>query len=182
MIKIEDGEATCLTEERAMVNPGFSAGIAQRSSAERIAWALSGAPRRKKDLRLSPLAAIAEGRKLRDRITEIMGRGGLRPEDAYVCCVFAKNDLSRLSNAPPEFISVKEGVMELESVKRHTEETPIGLLIFIFDRLEKEVRGHARPLLLDERSLQLNEQALAICMGILQKGDERAKAKRAAQK
>ena len=81
-------------------NPGWAAGIGQRSRKDRVGWALKGAPLRKKDLRLNSLTGIAECRKLRDRITTMMLEAEAHPEDAMILCVFAEPDLSTLVPFP----------------------------------------------------------------------------------
>jgi len=96
-----------------------------------------------------------------------MLKGDLRPEDAAVACVYAKSDLSDLSG-PPVFIAPEEKTSEeLESLRVHMLDTPIGLLVLVIDRQGKVIRGHARPFILDDRSLHLNEKALNACMQIL---------------
>lgn len=146
-------------------NPGWAAGIGQRSRAQRIAWALKGAPPRKKDLRLDAIGAVVEGRKLRDRVTTLMERADLDPDDAMVLCIFAEPDLSALAMPPLLYLPVKsKGTMaEVEAVKNHAEKMPVGFLVFVRDANDpkKPIYGHARPLIVeDQRGPRLNEQAL----------------------
>jgi hypothetical protein len=143
-------------------NPGYAAGIAQRSQVQRLAWALKGAPMRKKDLRLDSLAGIAECRKLRDKVTRLMQDAGANPDDAMVLCVFAEPDLSALV---PEllYLPVRGGVHDIDIVKRHADKLPIGFLVFVLDAKDpnRPVFGHARPLIVeDPRGPLLNELAL----------------------
>ncbi len=145
-------------------NQGFAAGIAQRSKTQRLAWALKGAPMRKKDLRLNALAAIVEGRKLRDSITAKMKDAGIDPDDGMVLCVFAEQDLSALV---PEllFLPVKSkgALEEIEKVQRHADKLPIGFLVIVRDTTDSRnpIFGHTRPLIVeDPRGPLLNELAL----------------------
>ncbi len=143
-------------------NPGWAAGIGQRSRVKQLAWALKGAPMRKKDLRLNALAGIVEARKLRDRVTALMEQAEANPEDAMVFCVFAEPDLSALV---PEiaFLPVKSGTSDLALVARHPDKLPIGLLVFVWDRTDpqRSIFGHARPLIVeDPRAIEMNAQAL----------------------
>ena len=143
-------------------NPGYAGGIGMRSGVKRIGWALKGAPLRKKDLRLNALSGIAEGRKLRDRVTALMQDAAADPEDAIVLCVFATPDLSAVV---PKFaqLGVSNGPADFALVKDHVNELPIGFLVFVWDRQDKEqpIFGHARPLIVeDPRGLELNERAL----------------------
>ena len=143
-------------------NPGWAAGIGQRSRVKQLAWALKGAPIRKKDLRLSALAGIAEARKLRDKVTALMTHADADPADAMVLCVFAEPDLSALV---PEiaFIPVKSGASDLALVARHPDKLPIGFLVFVWDRTDpqKSVFGHARPLIVeDPGGIEMNARAL----------------------
>lgn len=146
-------------------NAGFAAGIAQRSKAQRLAWALKGAPMRKKDLQLDAIGAVAEGRKLRDRVTVLMRRAGLNPDDGMVLCIFAEPDLSALSTPPLLYLPVKsKGTLaEIDAVKGHADKLPVGFLVFVLDTNDpqKPVYGHARPLIVeDPRGPLLNELAL----------------------
>ena len=144
-------------------NPGFAAGIAQRSKTQRLAWTLKGAPMRKKDLRLNAMAGIVEGRKLRDSVTGKMQDAGIDPDDAMVLCVFAEPDLSALV---PEtlFLPVKsKGFAEIKAAERHADKLPIGFLVIVRDTTDSRnpIFGHTRPLIVeDPRGPLLNELAL----------------------
>jgi len=143
-------------------NPGWAAGIGQRSPVQQLAFALKGAPVRKKDLRLNALAGVAECRKLRDRVTALMQEKGANPEDAMVLCVFAEPDLSALV---PEllFLPVKNGTEDLRTAAKHIDKLPIGFLVYVWDRKAKHepIVGHYRALIVeDPRAAALNEAAL----------------------
>lgn len=117
---------------------------------------------RKKDLRLNALGAVAEGRKLRDRVTATMTREGLDPEDGMVLCIFAEPDLSGLFGF--FHVPVKSNaVREIEVVQQHTDKLPVGFLVFVRDTndAKQPIFGHARPLIVeDPRGPLLNELAL----------------------
>jgi hypothetical protein len=157
-------------------NPGYAGGIAKRSGVMRLAWALKGAPVRKKDLRLNALSAIAEGRKLRDKVTGLMLDAGATPEDAIVLCVFAKPDLSAVLPNFAEF-GINNGPSDFALVKGHVNDQPIGFLVIVIDRQDPQqcIFGHARPLLVEGRGLELNEKALRayerVIKGRLNKGN-----------
>jgi hypothetical protein len=143
-------------------NPGWMAGIGQRSRVKQLAWSLKGAPMRKKDLRLNAVSGIAEGRKLRDRVTALMLRADANPEDAMVFCIFAEPDLSALI---PEMarLGIKNGASDISLAAKHPDKLPIGFLVFVLDRNDPErpIFGHARPLIVeDPRGIELNAQAL----------------------
>lgn len=143
-------------------NMGFQAGIGQQSKVQRLAWALKGAPARTKDLRLNAIAGVAEGRKLRDRVTTLLKNANpeANPEDAMVFCVFAEPDLSAEIT---EMLSVKNGASDLAIAAKFVDKLPVGFLVFVFDREDPErpIFGHARPLIVeDPRGIALNEQAL----------------------
>ena len=143
-------------------NPGWAAGIGQRSRKDRLAWALKGAPKRKKDLRLNSLTGIAECRKLRDRITAMMLEAEAHPEDAMVLCAFAEPDLSTLVPALA-WLKVEHGPTDFEMAAQFAGKLPIGFLVFVADRSEPQnpVFGHYRALIVeDPRALELNEKAL----------------------
>jgi len=148
-------------------NEGFAAGIATRSSIERLAWALKGAPLRKKDLLLSPLGAVAEGRKLRDSITAKMRQSSLDPTDAAIFIAFAKPDFTALSEDSAETLIpvVPDHNGEIVIAAKNGRNTPIGLVVLLRDEAEG-IFGHVRPLLVDPVSLRLNEQALSVFLRI----------------
>lgn len=148
--------------EKSEGNPGYQAGIGQRSKTKRLAWALKGAPRRTKDLRLNAIAGVSEGRKLRDRVTALLKDAGANPEDGMVLCVFAEQDLSALvPRLKP--LGVKNGASDLALVSSYVDKLPIGFLVFVWDRQDprQSIFGHARPLIVeDPRGIDLNEKAL----------------------
>lgn len=146
----------------AEINPGWAAGIGQRGTVKRLGWALKGAPARRNDLRLSPLSAIAEGRKLRDRINTLMSEAGADPGDAMVFCVFSEPDLSEMV---PEVahLPVNGGLGDLRLIEKHPYKLPIGFLVFVLDRGDPQqpIFGHARPLIVqDPRAIAMNQTAL----------------------
>jgi hypothetical protein len=143
-------------------NPGWAAGIGQRSRVKQLAWALKGAPVRKKDLRLNSLTGIAEARKLRDKVTGMMQEAEANAEDAMVLCVFAEPDLSALVPALA-WLQVAYGPTDLEMAAQFAGKLPIGFLVFVADRSEPQnpFFGHYRALIVeDPRALELNEKAL----------------------
>jgi hypothetical protein len=143
-------------------NAGWAAGIGQRSRVKQLAWALKGAPVRKKDLRLNSLTGIAEARKLRDKVTALMLDAGAHPEDAIVLCVFAEPDLSPKLPLPAE-MGIQNGASDLALAAQSIDKLPIGFLVFVVDRSDPQnpIFGHYRPLIVeDPRALELNEKAL----------------------
>ncbi len=141
-------------------NAGYAGGIGKRSEVIRLSYALKGAPLRKKDLRLNAVAGIAEGRKLRDHVSELMKKAKADPADAMVLCVFAKPDLSAAQSAE---MGLTNGASDLAIATKFLSALPIGFLVFVWDRKDpqKSIFGHARPLIVeDPRALKLNEQAL----------------------
>jgi hypothetical protein len=145
-------------------NPGWAAGIAKRTPVKQLAWRLKAAPLRKKDLRLSELSGIAEGRKLRDKVTSLMLEAEANPGDAIVLCVFAEPDLSALAPGAAE-LEVTSGASDIAHVNSFAGKLPIGFLVFVVDRqdAQKSIFGHARPLIVeDPRGLELNHKALLI--------------------
>jgi hypothetical protein len=143
------------------LNPGYAGGIAKRREVIRLGWQLKGAPMRKKDLRLNSVAGIAEGRKLRDKVSSLMKEAKADPADAMVLCVFARPDLSEAKSAE---MSITNGPADLALATKYVNELPIGFLVFVWDRQDpaRSIFGHARPLIVeDPRALDLTEQALA---------------------
>jgi hypothetical protein len=146
-------------------NPGYAGGIAKRSDARKWSYAMAGAPKRQKDLRLTAVTGIAEARKLRDRVSERMKKAEAEPGDAIVLCVFAKWDLSAVAGVAE--IGVENGVSDLKHIRKFMENLPIGLLVIVRDVKDKKqpVYGHSLPLIVeDQRSLAMNDAALAKVM------------------
>jgi hypothetical protein len=132
-------------------NAGFDAGIRMKSAHKRLGWALKGAPLRKKDLRLSALAGIAEGRKLRDKVSGLMRDAGANPADAMVLCVFAQQDLSALVSEVL-VLPVSDNGTDVKAALEHADKLPIGFAIFVLDRADNEqpIISHARPLVVED--------------------------------
>jgi hypothetical protein len=146
-----------------VTNAGYDAGIAKRKKKERLAWTLKGAPLRAKNLELSAIGALAEGRKLRDSITEKLNRSGIDPAEAIICIVFVQPDLSALIPKFPIIGVTQSSAIEVDIASKFADKTPIGFLVFIWDKEEQKIFGHSRPLIVeDTRSLALNAQALRV--------------------
>lgn len=170
-------------------NPGFAGGIAKRSPLQRLAWALKGADGlRKKDLRLSAMAAIAEGRKIRERVTDLMLKAEAAPEDARVYCVFVERDvfaevpigldaaaIDALADARPPVpgrahIRVLDEMHDFKLASQFADRLAIGFLIFVWDRKEwasndprKQVIWSIRPLIVEAaRADGLNAYAMRL--------------------
>lgn len=146
-----------------MTNAGYDAGIAKHKKKERLAWTLKAALLRSKDLKLTALGALAEGRKLRDSITTKLAKTRIDPEEAVVCVVFARPDLSALVQKFPIVPLTPAPATEAKHAATYAGKLPIGFLVFIWDKEEEKIFGHARPLIVeDSRSFDLNAQAAAI--------------------
>lgn len=154
-------------------NPGFAGGIAKRSPIQRVAWQLKGAPPRKKDRLLSPMAAITESRNLRERVTDLMVNAGAEPEDARVYCVFAGPEAFAEIDptTDPELsavdvvhtpklarLRVSDSLSDLQLASTFAGDVPIGFLIFVWDRKDwalndpqKFLEPCIRPLIVEPR-------------------------------
>ena len=144
-------------------NPGFNAGIAQRKAKERLAWTLKGAPQRKKDLRLTVIGALAEGRKLRDSITAKLRHAEVDPEEGVVYIVFAEPDLSALITPFVKVPIDPAPKTEIEHAGNFAAYLAIGFLVFVWDKADGSIIGHKRPLIVeDPRALEYNDYALKL--------------------
>ncbi len=144
-------------------NAGFSAGIGMNSQATRVGWALKGGPRRRKDLRLSALAGVVEGRKLRDKVSGLMRAAEASPDDAMVLCVFAEPDLSTLVREVLVLPVIDNG-SDIKAALLHADKLPIGFAVFVLDRADaaQPIISHARHLIVqDKRGPLLCEMARA---------------------
>jgi hypothetical protein len=139
-------------------NLGYEAGMGQRSKAYRMGLALMGAPPRKKDLRLNAIAGIAEGRKLRDKVTALMLKAEANPEDARCYIVFATPDFSAVKEQP---LQIANGAHDLKIASSFVDKVPVGFLVFVIDREDEKrpILGHPRYLLIDPRAKALVDQA-----------------------
>ena len=155
-------------------NPGFKAGIAQRSGTKRVGWVLAGAPPRKKDMRLNAVGGVVEGRKLRDRVTNMLVKAQPdnpdNPENGRVYVVFAEPDLSAVAGAP--LLPVKNGASDLALAAQFVDKLPIGFLVYVLDTADPEqpVYGHMRPLIVsDVRAAALNDQAFRVVTKVMKR-------------
>ena len=112
------------------------------------------------------MAGIAEGRKLRDKVTRMMTDAELDPEDAMVMCVFAEPDLSALVKEVLYLPAVAKVSDEIAMAARVADKTPIGFQVWVADYSGPEtfnVLGHYRPLIVeDKRSVLLNALAFEL--------------------
>ncbi len=123
---------------------------------------------RRRDLRLTAIGAIAEGRKLRDSISKKMKSLDMDPEDALVEILFAKPDLSGIRMKPVTVSVLQSAFSELEAATLHAESLPIGFLVAVWERAvpgtpDGLVWVHPRPLIVeDPRSLLISNLAAGI--------------------
>jgi hypothetical protein len=152
-----------MTATTKNANPGYEAGIAQRSKAERLAWTLKGAPPRKKDKRLNALEGILEGRKLALSLAGKLTTAELQTSDGAVALVFAKRDnLGKIAD-PVEIFRYPSHTSDsddLEAARRHILDVPVGFILCVLDREKRNVIAHARPLIIQDSALQLLEAVL----------------------
>jgi len=160
-------------------NPGFAGGINKRSEARQLSFRLKAAPLRKTDLRLSGVSAVAEGRKLRDHVSELMRAAKdfsgkpVNPAEAMVYIVATNPDLA--GPPKPYEIGLTNGDSDLALAKQLIGKLPIGFLIFVRDTTDEKlpVFGHARPLLVEgadgQRAIELCHFALMKVGNLLKK-------------
>jgi hypothetical protein len=128
---------------------------------------------RKKDLRVNAIGAIAEGRKLRDKVTRLMIEAGADPMDAIVLCVFSEPDLFALAKEVLYLPPVQKPAQEIAAAATVADKTPIGFQVWVADKSAPDtlhVFGHFRPLIVeDKRSLLLNALAFELYGAEIQK-------------
>jgi hypothetical protein len=128
---------------------------------------------RKKDLHLNALAGVAEGRKLRDKVTRLMLEAEADPADAMVMCVFAEPDLSALVPKVLYLPPVPKVANEIAMAASVADKTPIGFQVWMADKSDPEninVLGHYRPLIVEnKRGLLLNAFAFELYKEKIQK-------------
>jgi hypothetical protein len=114
-----------------------------------------------RDIRISPLEAVAAARKLRNDISTQMRLAGLSPDDAIVAVVFAEWDLSKLV---PLLLPIPVAATgkDVQLAQNFAGAQPIGFLVFTWDRASESAPIHGRvlPLIESPRSLELNSEAL----------------------
>ena len=151
-----------MTAVTKSANPGYEAGIAQRSKAERLAWTLKGAPPRKKDKRLNALEGILEGRKLALSLAGKLTSAELQTSDGAVGLVFARRDNLGKIAEPVEIVRYPSHTSDsddLEAARRHILDVPVGFIVCVLDREKGEVIAHSRPLIIQDSASQLLEVA-----------------------
>src|SRR5882762_7513273 len=141
-------------------NPGFEAGLRKRSKLQRLAWAWRGAEKNAKERRLNPLQAIYEGRELSDSISNKLAKNSISRKDGAVAVVFAKRDsIGKLAGCVVfESLDPHADSKDLEAARKHIMDIPVGFLVCILDRPNKNFISHARPLRLEDPALKLLEQ------------------------
>ena len=141
-----------------------------------LAVGLKGGPKRKAELHLNPMQAVAAGRGTADDLLpEIVKRGG-RGTDFQVVLVFSKpSELGRIAeplvylNSPDPHADSKD----LIAVSEHLKDVAVGFVVCILDRKSEKFIAHARPLLLDGKSLGLLENMVAKAAEVDKAGDLR---------
>lgn len=148
-----------------MVNPGFKAGLGQRSKVERLGWAWMGAGKNAVEKRLSAVQAVTEARNEADSLTGKLRKADQGPDkaDAVTVLIFAhKEDIGKLAGY--EFFSPRDespDARDLEAMRDHLKHTPIGLVVVLLDREKKQLIVHGRPWILRHPALKLLEEMVA---------------------
>jgi len=136
---------------------GYKAGIKKASKAERLGWALKGSPRRTAEKALTVVQAVAEGRRLAQTMAEKLKAAGLPVADGGICAVFGNANLSKSEHGG---FPVSNDKSDLQIIQKFQSWNPLGYLVFVLDRENKQFIGHVRPLRLDKPSLRLLETEL----------------------
>lgn len=139
-------------------NPGFKAGIKQRTMLERIAWAWKGARQNLKERKLRPMDAIIEGRQLAESSAEKLTKkraGG--PKDILVALIFADNSGKYAGHVAFVPSDPHADSNDLIAARKHFKHIPIGFVVCALDRKKKALIVHGRPLLMHDAALRLLE-------------------------
>ncbi|HEX3738504.1 MAG TPA: hypothetical protein VHV29_02145 [Terriglobales bacterium] len=153
-----------------MDNPGFHAGLGTRSKAWRVGWAwkagMQGAKSRLVERKLNPMQAIGEGRKLAQTLAAKLKKDKISSRDLRVIAVFGQRD--NFGKLPKQrglvlFDPEDHGAdsHDLEAMRKHLHDIPVGFVVCMIDRENKEFIAHARPLILEDAPLRLLEALVA---------------------
>lgn len=152
-----------MVEEPKKGNPGFQAFLGQRSKIERLAWAWKGASKKMKERRLNAVQAVTEARSELYKLKGKLRKAGQGPDqgDVVTALVFAKkDDVGKLAGVPEifSFRDASPDARDLEVMRDHLHDTPVGLVIVVLDRENKNLISHARPWILEAPALKLLEE------------------------
>ncbi len=146
-------------------NAGYEAGLEKRSKAERLGWAWAGAykPKKAVERKLNPMQAINEGRELTRTLAAKLKEEGIRAKNLGVMVVFAQKDnLGRKAGVVSlDPSDPKADSNDLEAMKKHFHDVPVGFVVCILHRKEKNFIAHFRPLILQHAPLKLLEAMVA---------------------
>jgi hypothetical protein len=143
-------------------NPGFNKGIKKRPDFVRMAWAWKGAQSQSVERKLNPMQAINEGRELYKTLTAKLGEVGVERRDLTVFAVFAdKKNLGKKVGMVQFVSSHSEDSHDLEAAVKHQRDAAVGFVIGVYNRKDKHVIAHFRPLILQHESLKLLESLVA---------------------
>src|SRR5437870_9482918 len=112
------GSEMILTQKARLL--GNEASREKRSKAEDVAWALKGGPKRKKEMKLTAMHGVWEGRKLAVSLAAKMSKAGLKPSDAVVSLAFT--DAKGKLHAPVETFRYPDAHADsedLQAARRH---------------------------------------------------------------
>lgn len=143
-------------------NEGYIAGLAKRSKVQRLAWAWKGA-QKPQERKLNPAEAVNEARVVSETISRKLKQNGIDRKDRAVALVFAEPDnLGKLAGIVVfESPDPNEDSKDVLAVHQHLKHVPIGLVIGVLDRPNKEFISHARPWVLQDPPLRLLESIVA---------------------
>lgn len=140
-------------------NPGFSAGLKNRTKVERIAWAWMGAKKNVKERRLNSMQAVNEARELSNDRSDKVSKAGGRPGDVGVVLIFAeREDLGKLAGRVVfEFADPYSDSKDLVAVHNHHKHVPVGYVIAVLDRESGNFIVQALPIVIQDPALKLLE-------------------------
>jgi hypothetical protein len=141
---------------------GYEAGLKQRSKLERLGWAWKGAHLRElREQRLNPIQAVNAARGTVNDLADKLQQSKCSRRDVVVALVFAKPDNVGKLEKPIEFFYVDdpESVSkDLDIARNHLQHVPVGFIVAVLKRKQKEIIVHARPLIVKKASLALLER------------------------
>jgi hypothetical protein len=143
-------------------NEGYLAGLHKRSKLQRLAWAWKGA-KKPQERKLNPAEAVNEARTVSETISRKLKQNGIDRKDRAVALVFAEpKNLGKLAGVVVfESPDPHEDSKDLLAVQAHIKHVPIGLVIGVYDRPNKEFIAHARPWVIQAAPLRLLESIVA---------------------
>jgi hypothetical protein len=149
-------------------NPGYLAGLAKASALRKSATAAKASKVRTTEKKLNSMQAVGAARGSANDLFKAWKERGCEARDFALALVFSEPD--HLGKLAPDGVVIFDPTdwnadsNDLIQARKHWKHVAVGFIVCWLDRQKKpepEFVAHARPLLLDDKSLALLEYLVA---------------------